>query len=201
MATRATYEINGTTFYCHWDGYPEGAATRFLNMLDAMTRPETGMRKTIQAIEDRRGGEAFAFIRGNLDAEPIANHDAMGGTEWRYTVTTNHTGEATIKVESDDLSDYWTLRFHGELSAWLDSMEGSRGKAVAVTLDRHIQAYHFWKIAKCWTYATRDNAEAIAAAHERLASSYGPSNPNGEHHAAEARAWREALAIHAETTA
>ena len=27
MATRATYQINATTFYCHWDGYPTGWQT------------------------------------------------------------------------------------------------------------------------------------------------------------------------------
>jgi hypothetical protein len=75
MATRATYEIEGKTFYCHWDGYPAGAMDRLSNMVAA----DTG-----------RGGLPFAFIRGNFDAEPADSHDHHGDTEFRYLVYKNH---------------------------------------------------------------------------------------------------------------
>ena len=36
MGTRATYEIDGAAFYCHFDGYPQGAAVRFAAMVDKL---------------------------------------------------------------------------------------------------------------------------------------------------------------------
>jgi hypothetical protein len=71
MSTRATYQINGTTFYIHYDGYEAGAAGYFLNM----HRCATG-----------RGGLAERFLRGNELAEITASHEAHGDTEWRYTL-------------------------------------------------------------------------------------------------------------------
>ena len=94
MATRATYEIDGITFYCHYDGYPAGAMDRLSNMVAA----DTG-----------RGGLPFAFIRGNFDAEPTDGHDRHGDTEFRYLIYKNH-GAAYDKPQ-DFLTIYarcWT---------------------------------------------------------------------------------------------
>lgn len=195
MATRATYQINGTTFYCHWDGYPEGAAHRFLNMLDALTKPETGTRHQVDAIEDRRGGEAFAFIRGNMDAEPTGGHDDHGDTQWRYTVTTDTADKMTIKVESTIFSSgVWKVRFVGDLIEWLDTMPDSRRKAVAMETEGYFKRAGYWTEGKVTRYATRNNAEAIAEAHERIAKTFGEGNPNVKVHEDGAKAWRAALA-------
>lgn len=79
MSTRATYKIDGTTFYIHHDGYPEGAAEYFKNALEWPDRaPERAPNATF----------ADDFIRANLCAELTPGHDAHGDTEYRYTVTT-----------------------------------------------------------------------------------------------------------------
>lgn len=80
MSTRATYQIAdqiaGThTFYIHYDGYPEGAAEYFWNMMHA---------------ENRGGGMPSQFLRANELAELTQGHDAHVDTEYRYTV--DHTG-------------------------------------------------------------------------------------------------------------
>lgn len=124
MATRATYEINRTTFYCHWDGYPTGAAQRFANMVAQLTVANKSDSR-LDAIEDRRGGLEFAFIRGNMDAEPTNSRDGHGDTEWHYKVEANKIGEISIKVEtrtwSDDNRDRWRLNYCGDLADWLNA--------------------------------------------------------------------------------
>ena len=81
MATRATYEIAGQLFYCHYDGYPAGGVSRLRNMLNA-----TG-----------RGGAAFNFIRGNVDAEPAESHERHADTEYRYIHYRTPT-ESTLQI-------------------------------------------------------------------------------------------------------
>lgn len=70
MGTRATYQIEGKTFYCHWDNYPQGAAYRLFKML----------------ANDSKGGLACRFLRANDDVEFTESHDVHGDTEFQYTV-------------------------------------------------------------------------------------------------------------------
>lgn len=79
MSTRATYEIDGHTFYIHHDGYPDGAAMYFHN---ALRWPEVA--------EERAPNANFAddFMRANPRAELTPSHDAHADTEFRYTVWT-----------------------------------------------------------------------------------------------------------------
>ena len=77
MSTRATYQINNTTFYCHCDGYPTGAGYRFAKMIEALTVPSGEWSH--QPIEPRRGGLEYAFIRGVMDAEPTEGHNLAKG--------------------------------------------------------------------------------------------------------------------------
>ena len=74
MSTRATYhfESENVTFYIHSDGYQEGAAVYFWNMLHC---------------ENQRGGFAAAFIRANERAEFTPGHNAHGDTEYQYTLS------------------------------------------------------------------------------------------------------------------
>ena len=81
MATRATYEIAGQVFYCHYDGYPAGGVGRLRNMLNA----------------PGRGGAAFDFIRGNPDAEPAESHEVHADTEYRYIHYRTPT-ESTLQI-------------------------------------------------------------------------------------------------------
>ena len=75
MATRATYDIEQTVFYIHWDGYPTGAAVYFWYMH--------------KARKQGKGGAAESFLRGNSDAEITRSHETHGDTEYRYTLRGN----------------------------------------------------------------------------------------------------------------
>lgn len=79
MATRATYEIDFTTFYIHWDGYPKGAAGYFANALAYAS-----------SAEDRAPNVSLAddFTHANPRAGLTRSHREHGDTEYRYTVRT-----------------------------------------------------------------------------------------------------------------
>jgi hypothetical protein len=191
MGTRATYEVNGQVFYCHWDGYPAGAANRFAKMIGAMTQPERGERNTIDAIADKRGGATFAFIRGNDDAEPTEGHDAHGDTEHRYRVTDDAAHGLVIEHEAK--------RWDGDFAAWgpkrplAEFINTRRDKEWGVpTIVTFADPATHWNLRKI--LATIDNAREIAANHRRLAERFDDGNPNKPHHVAQAEAWERAIA-------
>ena len=75
MATRATYSFKSqygakTTIYIHFDGYPQGAALYFNQML---TSPS-------------KGDLATQFIRANASAEITKSEDSHGDTEFHYEI-------------------------------------------------------------------------------------------------------------------
>lgn len=80
MSTRATYEIDGTTFYIHYDGYPTGAAEYFMTALQYIVDDKP------RAINS---GFKDIFIKANKNAEITESHDAHLDTNYRYTVTTD----------------------------------------------------------------------------------------------------------------
>lgn len=121
MSTRATYSIGNMTFYCHYDGYPSGAAERFANMVRARYAAE--LRQDRYPLIDRKGGWAYAFIRGNDDAEPAYDnaHTGHGDTEWRYMLAEDRNGVLGMQVthRPDVGTDDWVLDFRGEFIDWL----------------------------------------------------------------------------------
>lgn len=101
MATRATYQFNlnndagfaPITLYCHWDGYPGGAAEKLLH-----------------ALMDKEGRDPIAsFIIGNKEqAEFVSGHDAFDDTEYRYTITGSPDDKADLLVTFDSRDgDQW----------------------------------------------------------------------------------------------
>jgi hypothetical protein len=100
MATRATYQINHSCFYIHWDGYPEGAATYFWKMY-----------KTMQTSA---GGYAEAFLRANEGAEFTAGHERHGDTEWRYTLEGTRLSVYKRIWSDSDAPDTWPLHWSGD---------------------------------------------------------------------------------------
>jgi hypothetical protein len=218
MSTRATYQINNTTFYCHWDGYPTGAAQRFAAMIGAMTVacPDKERRAT-QQIEDRRGGYEYAFIRGALDAEPTEGHSAHGDTEYQYTLKGGYEG-ATIRVDMVDHE--WakgteTKRqiFCGDLRDWLDQMReqllgrlcdhkgkyGYDGDPEADAVESipcivRVVERNDWRKTDHVTYATIDNARLIAHALEQYGESFNEDNPNRKGYLDRAAVWYKAIA-------
>lgn len=190
MATRATYEVDGQVFYCHWDGYPAGAASRFANMIAALTAPETAGRHEIDAIAERRGGAAFAFIRGNLDAEPAhrGKHDGHGDTEFRYQVETHQSGAMTVRLEARSYNGEW--KGFGPAQPLAEFINAKRDKEWDVPTIVVCEAG-----SACFRrtmLATADSAREIAAAHQRLADKFDDSNPNRKSHLEQAAAWRAA---------
>jgi len=101
MSTRATYQINGTTFYIHHDGYKEGAAAYFY-----------------RAIMADRHFLAESFLRANDRAEFTTSHSAHMDTEYRYTF------EGTILKVMEaswvDGKDEWKISFEGDLAEFIN---------------------------------------------------------------------------------
>lgn len=77
MSTRATYEFNNEmgsqTFYIHYDGYAEGAASYFINML---TYSGEGRARTFSEM----------FYRGNDLAEFTVDKNYHGDTKFHYEI-------------------------------------------------------------------------------------------------------------------
>jgi len=211
MATRATYKIGRTVYYCHWDGYREGAAIRFAKMVAALT---VACEREHDGIEDRRGGFEYAFIRGNMDAEPTQSHDAHGDTEYRYTLEVMKDGLALMTVAWRTPGNVWQSDCVMELGHWLiDQREGyvrmvQRLKAQNpehyADVDPVAEAFEqippmvradfaLYGGAIRHEYATAAEAEKIAAHNEKQAARYTADNPNKNDAAERARIWREAL--------
>jgi hypothetical protein len=190
MSTRATYEVNGQVFYCHWDGYPAGAAQRFANMIAALTAPERGTRKEIDAIAERRGGAAFAFIRGNDDAEPAhrGSHEGHGDTEFRYNVDKHTEHGLAIQFEARRWNSEPQWRGFG---SWMPLAEFINTKR-----DKDWNVPTIVTVTDIWTkrLATIDDAREIEANHRRLADKFDDSNPNRKGHLEQAEAWARAIA-------
>lgn len=110
MGTSATYEITdderevSATFYCHYDNYLEGAATRFREVLkaeDALTAPACPWLPELFAVAIK-------------DAEPIDNHSAAPYTDYKYTLNIMAEGRFLIVKDSSG-----QLLYNGPLSEWL----------------------------------------------------------------------------------
>lgn len=213
MATRATYKIDGMTFYCHWDGYPAGAAGRFVNAIAALTKAAD--EKALDIYAEARGGLAFAFIRGNLDAEPTGSHADHGDTEYRYTVTSNKDPakpQFSIKVEARNLNTgLWNRETESEdLAAWCNRMrEDWVAKINAMKAQRNEPAVPREELLEGWPLlvtaklddgygfkslmvATEDNAKAIAEVAGKKAAFYPESNPNRKGYQRKAEQWAAA---------
>ena len=94
MSTRATYKITDKsnremTFYIHHDGYKEGAAHYFYNMIETRTGTGEGYKT------NSKGGNIEAFLRANYNAEITESHNAHGDTEYRYTLNADNTLEVS----------------------------------------------------------------------------------------------------------
>lgn len=97
MSTRATYQIDFTTFYIHHDGYPEGAADYFANALMHYNSKDRAPNATL--MDD--------FHHANPRAEITPSHDHHEDTDYRYTVTTEGSYRFgpysnTLVVENND---------------------------------------------------------------------------------------------------
>jgi len=118
MSTRATYSFgknrNGVEviIYDHYDGYPEGAAVKFMRMIDAAS--ECRNAETISPE---------SFIRGNNNAE--ITHGNHGDTEFHYRlygktveVMARKAGDRVWSFKKYELVDF--INAHGGKVAEVD---------------------------------------------------------------------------------
>lgn len=196
MSTRATYEIEGRTFYIHHDGYPEGAASYLYNMVDALTNVDAkGEELDIFGHRMRRGGLEFAFIRGNGNAEPTENHHAHGDTEFRYTVTRSD-GEPMLRAKErvgDWSKPTWQTFFFGPLAEFINlhvesglfqNMTNQGQGVIYATINQR-----FPKKVFC----TVDEALNAVEGLNNRANKYKEDNPNRASYASDARDMLDAV--------
>lgn len=218
MATRATYRIEGMTFYCHWDGYPAGAAARFAKMIAAHTKPTDRGHDTIARV---RGGFAFSFIRGNNDAEPTDSHTAHGDTEYKYDLEVKRVdGRSLLYVSAMSRmpgNEHWKVHSHSELAEWIKAQRADHIHCVwnyfrtqehtEETEESVRQWCYDWipEIVRCDIdetcgqrshYATLADAVKIKTRESHVASEFKQDNPNKAHHLNRMRAWRRAIEQH-----
>ncbi|WP_019024063.1 MULTISPECIES: hypothetical protein [unclassified Thioalkalivibrio] len=181
MSTSAIYNIDGQYFYTHWDGYPEGAAVRLFNMIHELTQPA---RDGLDEVRDARGGLGFAFVRGNLDAEPHPGSYDTWGAEYLYSVKTGAGPAQVVIAPRGRTEGVWLSQEPLPLVDWLVSL----GHPVC-------ECEYAPYFGTVYRLATRENAGACAAAAAARAERYGPENPNRAGFAAKARAWAVAAGI------
>lgn len=223
MATRATYQINATCFYCHWDGYPAGAAQRFAKMIEAMTQAQDDPeRMSIEAIQDRRGGFEYAFIRGVMDAEPTGDRytpgrEAHGDTEHHYELRSAPEGSATIDqydspfdmhnapsrwrfMGSMDLAD-WIMKHRAAYEARLKEHANKRPKGEPFNQAEFdswfprvlkIEEPREYGHARVF-YATWEQAAKIATILRTASERFPKDNPNHAGYGKRADAWAKAV--------
>lgn len=219
MSTRATYQIEDITFYCHWDGCPSGAAERFAKMIDAYAKPGD-MNRDIMA--DVRGGLPFAFIRGNLDAEPCRGHSDHGDTEWRYTLAQDADGKLTVAYKSrvyDSNLTQWKTYGPLDVADFINQQRGAAADSDWVFRSKNRESGHVISKLVCqldaleaipvivrmaierdygmgnrttYFYATLENARQIKHLAATHAAKYGADNPNKESYLKQMRAWARA---------
>lgn len=124
MGTRATYEIDGKTFYKHWDGYEVGAASFFWRMV---------------AWPNKRGTMAERFLRAIDDAEFTESRDAHGDTEYHYTIERNKSGKYELLAENRRFdSNAWRIVYAGSLMDFIN---------------QHAEEFKEWFDDKEYTYS------------------------------------------------
>lgn len=200
MATRATYKIGNTTFYCHWDGYPEGAAVRMANMVEHLTAPAGG--KGFEPISDRRGGLPYAFIRGNMDAEPahMGHRDGHGDTEYHYEVylseepATKGMPRVMTFAKNWHEDSPWRLQSNVRLVEFIND-KGRQFKApVCVMMEMPAKDPRDFPIYGArYTVATLDNARQIEAEMRAKGEGFAEGNPNRATYLWQADLWAAAV--------
>ena len=127
MGTRATYEIDGTVFYCHFDGYPQGAAARFAAMVDKLHEVTD-----YGTIRSNGGGMDYAFIRGADDAQPTTTHEAHGDAEYRYICYRTDCGVVLTVHARMGWNGSWHIIYSGALWSFINAFTPDLEKRACV---------------------------------------------------------------------
>ena len=181
MSTRATYQINDKrynnetrkmTFYIHHDGYKEGAAHYFYNMIETLTGTGEGDKT------NSKGGNIEAFLRANYNAEITESHNAHGDTEYRYTLNADNTLEVSevswngdntdTNTETLNLIDFIN-KYHDEKVMEIESEYGYKQIHTQTTLQALIKRKS--DLLDIWTKNGHTNSANYKSL-EKLISSY-----------------------------
>lgn len=116
MSTRATYRITEAprqyevipprTYYIHYDGYPQGAAAYFKQLLDYMRdykdRITTLFHGDPYMIKRNINNKRFSsfFEMGVPMSEETFDHDSHGDTEYQYNIFLKEDGEIYVSMKS-----------------------------------------------------------------------------------------------------
>lgn len=158
MSTRATYQIENQCFYIHHDGYLEGAAEYFYNMIVAgepqIKTINVGPYSRQKYLQYPSGGFAENFIRGNLNARFTGSHDEHGDTAFQYT------------LKNEILS-------YNPASSAINH----------IRIDKFINAYHDKKVfyidhGSWHEYATGEKCAKLVAYYKTEAKRFEYNNPN-----------------------
>jgi hypothetical protein len=125
MSTRATYRISESIrgdnltnyFYIHYDGYPEGAAIYFKQLLTYKSNAEEAHRKTF----------AGCFEIGLKYSEKTEDHEVHGDTDYRYNLYF-HDKRRILRAYKrkligstiEDISEMWTQFYADDLDKFID---------------------------------------------------------------------------------
>jgi len=209
MATPATIQIEDRLFYCHYDGMPTGMAPRLVKTIEALAVPLSRTHHRPIVRENARGGLAFAFIRGNLDAEP-APHNSRSGiwADYHYSISSSDTGELSVKVERRTDRSTWRIIEVRELASWIHNQRSALASQIRVhapestdpNADALVAIPAIVKASACgrrasprFEYATREQARSYQSRAEGLAGRFSDDNPNHQVCLDQAGYWEAAL--------
>jgi len=179
MSTRATYQIFDDTFYIHHDGYLEGAAMYFFNMVEASRH----IRNGIWDWSKPKGGAPFAFIRGNANCEATRGHDAHGDTEFAYTLFKEENRVMLTAAERAPwVEDTWRYVFVGTLC---DFVNQYYKHPVNQIVDVHDKYSNY--------LCTREQALEAAEGYLEQSKKFDDTNPNKISYLDTAKALNRAL--------
>jgi len=180
MSTRATYQINDKrynnetremTFYIHHDGYKEGAAYYFYNMIETRTGTGEGYKT------NSKGGNIEAFLRANYNAEITESHSVHGDTEYRYTLNADNTLEVSevswngdntdTNTETLNLIDFIN-KYHDEKVMEIESEYGYKQIHTQTTLQALIKRER--DLLDIWTKNGHTNSANYKSLEKRISS-------------------------------
>jgi hypothetical protein len=171
-----------------------------VKMIEAHTRPQTvAERASFDPVDDRRGGLAFAFIRGNLDAEPTEGRDAHGDTEWHYEVfTSKETGLIRCRTYAKNWADdpQWFELQNDERLEDFCNRHGLEWKLPrVVSVKRMAWSPKAYGMRATYQLATEDAARAIAALYRASAERHPKGSGNRAGAMVDVAAWETALCL------
>lgn len=143
MSTRATYKFENVTYYIHYDGYLEGAASYFNNALLG---------------SNGRGGLESRFLRYNELAEVTESHEIHGDIKFRYTV--KKVDNQNILCAQEYVDGKWEVIFSGTVYEFINKSSQNKNKSENQWRPCIVNAYST-------QWANKEKAELLLAEEEK----------------------------------